>query len=117
MNTETHLLFGMMIGGFLGLIISVLLPDVTIMNICFSTCFGGIGGIIPDKLEPATSWKHRQFFHSQKTFLLLSFILSLTSIMTILSFSDWISFSLLGTLAGYLSHLFLDVLTPARLPR
>lgn len=117
MDTETHFLFGIIIGGFLGYMISAFLSDVTIMNLCFSTCFGGIGGIIPDKLEPAMSWNHRQLFHSQKIFLILSIILFLTSIMTILSFSAWISFSVLGVLAGYLSHLCLDALTPVRLPR
>ncbi|MHA2203554.1 MAG: metal-dependent hydrolase [Candidatus Hodarchaeales archaeon] len=117
MDTETHILFGIVIGGLLGVIISVYQSDVTVMNIIFSTCFGGIGGIIPDKLEPATSWNHRQLFHSQRIFVVLSLTLSLACIMTILSFSDWIIFSLLGIIAGYLSHLFLDALTPVHLPR
>ncbi len=74
-----------------------------------------IGARTPDFLEPAFNNRHRSFFHSRKLgILLLGFIVVLLLLMeTFVYFSPF----LVGFLTGYISHLLLDALTPAGLPK
>nr|WP_319375850.1 hypothetical protein [uncultured Methanoregula sp.] len=72
------------------------------------------GAAIPDLLEPARHWTHRDFFHSRR----------------MLSFSGWLFLATAGIglflplfyyissfLIGYISHLLADSTTKAGLPR
>jgi membrane-bound metal-dependent hydrolase YbcI (DUF457 family) len=78
------------------------------------------GTLAPDILEPATSRRHRGFFHSRGALALIVPFLCLSSLGTIMNsfFSDSTLFYYLSCfLLGYAVHLLADSLTPAGLPR
>lgn len=89
---------------------------------------GAIGGCAPDVLEPATSYNHRQFFHSQTAGLfalvgLVAIILDPISRHVDVSQPAQVDWERLigkaqvkGTLTGGISHLALDSRTTMGLP-
>lgn len=74
---------------------------------------GGIVASIPDLLEPATSPNHRGIFHSLLCGLAV-FYVAFGKPSANLSLPN--QFSLRAVALSYLSHLFLDSLTPKSLP-
>lgn len=74
------------------------------------------GSILPDIIEPATYWTHREFFHSKK--LLLILIVAATLLMSIWVFLLKSQFLLYisSFLLGYIFHLLLDSFTKIGLP-
>jgi membrane-bound metal-dependent hydrolase YbcI (DUF457 family) len=79
-----------------------------------------IGSVIPDFIEPATSWRHRSLFHSfQALFaVIILFIATGLLALVIAFFSDFSAFFLLSCFfLGYVFHLLADSITPAGLPR
>ena len=78
------------------------------------------GTLAPDILEPATSRRHRGFFHSRGALVLIVPFLCLSSLGTIMFsffFEATLFYYLSCFLLGYSFHLFADSLTPAGLPR
>ncbi len=84
-----------------------------IINSTTGTIFGAIGGILPDKIEPAKNPHHRKFFHSKST---LAFISYKTYQYNNKEFPHIIKNSINSFTAGYASHLILDSMTPKGLP-
>ncbi|MDD4253535.1 MAG: hypothetical protein PHT74_10390 [Methanoculleus horonobensis] len=78
-----------------------------------------IGSIIPDILEPATSWKHRGKYHSKRA---LKYILTISTIAAILGYisiifaTSPILYIASGLFLGYSLHLLADSITPMGLP-
>jgi hypothetical protein len=72
-----------------------------------------IGSGIPDILEPASHWTHRNKFHSKKTLRLSIGIFSITA--TIGLFSP-IFFYISCFFLGYMFHLLADNITKVGLP-
>jgi len=73
---------------------------------------GGIVGILPDILEPATSPNHRGFFHSFAFIAILLWAFGIFGVKLTLRATAFCA----ATMLCYLSHLFLDSLTPRSLP-
>lgn len=72
-----------------------------------------IGGRLPDILEPAYDYTHRDVFHSRKFLILLYYSLPITLFIGVIV--NWVFF--LSFLAiGYIGHLWLDSTTPMGLP-
>lgn len=70
--------------------------------------------ILPDVLEPATDYKHRNFFHSKRVLkFLLKYALGITFIFAL--FFHW-GFYIFFGIIGYVLHLLLDSTTPMGLP-
>lgn len=74
---------------------------------------GTVGGILPDKLEPAYDPNHRKFFHSITMGTALGFGLYPLHKSNLPDLAKGIL--TVGTI-GYLSHLALDSQTPKGLP-
>jgi membrane-bound metal-dependent hydrolase YbcI (DUF457 family) len=72
-----------------------------------------IGSGIPDILEPAYHWNHRDKFHSKKTLRVSVAVFSITAIIGLFfPLSYYISCFFLG----YMFHLLADSLTKVGLP-
>jgi membrane-bound metal-dependent hydrolase YbcI (DUF457 family) len=80
--------------------------EFAVVGVCGASC-----GILADVLEPATNPNHRGFFHSMIfAGVLLWLLVRMSGRLTTLRCA-------LGTMTlCYLSHLFLDCLTPRSLP-
>lgn len=107
---RTHLVGGG-IAGFGVLLLSGI--DIKFMEMILAIGVSIVGAMFPDVLEPATSGNHRSFFHSY-TVLLIAILFGFMILKNMGSFG---SNTLAGLfLVGYISHLLLDVSTPAGLP-
>lgn len=107
MRKEAHLIFASVIGYLLVELLSLIGVTIMANNLMrvASAVLAMVGALIPDRLEKPRI-RHRKFFHS-KLFLLCLLIL-------IYAFKEYIL--LVALLAGYVSHLFLDWGTTAKLP-
>ena len=79
-----------------------------------------IGSVIPDRIEPATSCRHRGLFHSVSALFVVFCLFGLTALiaLVIAFFSEFSAFYLLSCFfLGYLFHLLADSITPMGLPR
>jgi membrane-bound metal-dependent hydrolase YbcI (DUF457 family) len=79
-----------------------------------------IGSIIPDVIEPATSYRHRGLFHSFSALLVIFFLFGSTALIALVIsfFSEFSAFYLWSCFfLGYLFHLLADAITPMGLPR
>jgi len=79
-----------------------------------------IGSLIPDFLEPATSYRHRGLFHSLRAFKASVFLFGSTALFAvgIAFFSEFSVFYLASCFfLGYMFHLIVDAITPMGLPR
>lgn len=72
------------------------------------------GAILPDKLDPPFSPKHRKFAHS-KGILFLFIMITAFTLFLLSTQENLVIWSLYFFLIGYISHLALDSLTPAGL--
>lgn len=75
-----------------------------------------IGSLLPDILEPAYDYNHREFFHSRK--LLFILIVAATLLMSIWVFllkSQYFLYTS-SLLLGYILHLLLDSFSKIGLP-
>jgi inner membrane protein len=76
-----------------------------------------IGSVLPDIIEPPRNRRHRKFFHSLVFLaLLLAFMHNTYALLLTGGLADEVAFGLFFAVAGYVSHLILDALTPSRLP-
>lgn len=69
---------------------------------------------LPDFIEPAFNYKHRQYFHSKSFAKILGALFVVSFVAGFLI--EWVNiFAFL--IVGYLFHLFLDSTTPMGLPK
>ena len=113
-NSDTHMLIGGGIGAlcYLGYKwINHKKPSA--LGVIASFGLGGIGGLLPDILEPATNPNHRKLFHSVGTGALLG-----TGLVTNLRKEKKTEndLALIILLLSYLSHLAGDATTTKSLP-
>ncbi|PKL69952.1 MAG: hypothetical protein CVV30_00835 [Methanomicrobiales archaeon HGW-Methanomicrobiales-1] len=119
MNSREHIFIGIiaffMYAYFIGNIVS------SINNaLIWGAAAVVIGSIIPDFIEPATSYRHRGFFHSFGTLVVIFCLFGLTALIAlgIAFFSEFSAFYLASCFfLGYLFHLLADSITPMGLPR
>jgi membrane-bound metal-dependent hydrolase YbcI (DUF457 family) len=126
-NFKTHLVTGAVVGGCILLGCNLIdqsnriemkqMPAYDggelLKQLLVGVAIGGLAGILPDLLEPADSPFHRKFWHSG----LLSVALCRGMVKLGQSgLSEQTKACLQGGTAGYLSHLFLDSITPMGLP-
>lgn len=79
-----------------------------------------IGSIIPDWIEPATSYRHRGLFHSFSTLMAVGLLFGSTALIAVITafLSAFSAFYLISCFfLGYLFHLLADSITPMGLPR
>ena len=119
MERSTHLFTGVLV--FIGF--SLVLEAVNKTH-GFPWIYGliivSIGSILPDILEPATSWRHRGIFHSMRVLLIILPLFCIVSLITLIVsfFSPSNLFYYLACFfLGYAFHLLVDSLTPRGLPK
>jgi len=118
MNREQHV--------FIGIVIFAVftLPFYYLAKIPANiVLYGGIGAvigsIIPDILEPATSWMHRGVGHSKRALKLTGKIFAIAALLGILSFFNsmfFIFYIIASFFLGYVAHLLADSTTAVGLP-
>lgn len=104
-NRPTHLAAGALAGAAVALFhpeLAHLPPD---RRMLVGAGLGGLGGVLPDLLEPAETPSHRGTAHS----------LASLGFMSRTAFQGCHP-ALAILLSGFISHLFLDASTPAGLP-
>lgn len=117
-NYQGHLIAGAITGGSIELIRKIgenkplELHDIAIF--CAQVCVGSMGGVLPDKLEPAIHPHHRKFFHSGAMILLIS--AGLYSLWKTDKVPEWVKWTGTALGAAYGLHLLIDGFTPAGLP-
>ncbi|MBI5001356.1 MAG: metal-dependent hydrolase [Euryarchaeota archaeon] len=75
-----------------------------------------IASSLPDIFEPAWTNKHRGGFHSRRA-LVAALVMCALGVYLLLNYTPIYSHVTLFVSLGYASHLMLDALTPAGLPR
>ncbi|MGM0405173.1 MAG: metal-dependent hydrolase [Thermoplasmatota archaeon] len=128
MRRNTHLIGGILFGltGYF-ILVSVRLGTISPYSIFFDLfeesmmvkttllfVFLTSGALIPDKLDPPFSPKHRKFAHSKAILFLFITITALTLFLLSIQ-KNLVLWSLYFFLLGYISHLALDSLTPGGL--
>lgn len=91
-------------------------PLESIAGLILAPLFGSFGGVIPDKLEPATDPNHRDFCHSITGGTAISFGISKLSADTESIGFNLFNVCLRSTGVGYITHLVDDAGTPKRIP-
>ena len=77
------------------------------------------GSLVPDILEPATSYRHRRLFHSVRALFVVSILFAASALVAlgIAFFSDFSAFYIVSCFfLGYMFHLLADSVTPMGLP-
>jgi membrane-bound metal-dependent hydrolase YbcI (DUF457 family) len=115
---QSHLIAGAVTGGSIDIIRKVKdnkpLEPRDIAMICGEVCLGAVGGVLPDRLEPAIHPHHRKFFHS---ILFLSLIgVGLVLLWESECIAEWIKWLLTALAVAFIIHLIIDGFTPAGLP-
>ena len=89
-------------GGDFGWIFAILLISL----------LGMVGGVLPDMLEPPTDPRHRGPFHYLGGGLCVVFmgVILIVDTSILETFSDLASWAVISLIAGYASHIILDVL-------
>ena len=121
MNNREHVFIGIVIffvyNFFNNTIINSFLYPLVGLSISTTWLYGVIlaviGSGIPDILEPAYHWNHRDKFHSKKTLKISGGIFSITAIIGLFS---PLSFYISCIFLGYFFHLLADSLTKVGLP-
>ncbi|MCW1296846.1 MAG: metal-dependent hydrolase [Candidatus Parvarchaeota archaeon] len=110
MRRETHFLFAFLVGFFLTEIIGFFesIATFSFKERVANAIFCSFGSLLPDVIEVPEKRKHRKFFHSVTTLLIMLFF----SIYFIKNNELRIA----SFLIGYASHLFLDFFTAFKLP-
>lgn len=114
-NAKTHFLVGAGVGAIIYCLIKkaqnqpIELPGLLGMGLA-----GGVAGLLPDIIEPATSPNHRRFAHS--IIALVALGSSISKLNENQNFEATQKELLLTLAFGYGSHLLLDAGTPASLP-
>ena len=143
-NAETHKTLGALAGFVSLLLLPPLSPTAGTATLIGRIAGGAAGGLLPDRLEPATNPRHRRTCHSATVGgAALSCVDAARRLETflenksaelrraasgqsdavsrfLLNFAAWITEFLgsaaVGVVAGYISHLAADLRTPAGIP-
>lgn len=76
-----------------------------------------IGGIAPDLMEPALSYKHRRFFHSKLFLVILSAIVIFIIYLLFNNSTEELIILAGAFILGIIVHLLADATTKMGLPR
>jgi len=114
-NKMTHAAIGALIAftGY-GLYKYIKEESMSLEEIVVSLIVGGLFGLVPDIIEPATSPNHRAFFHSILMLIMLVFVNY--EFWRIENFSDTLKLIILAASIGYGSHILTDSTTEKRVP-
>lgn len=88
----------------------------SILSLIMAPLAGAAGGVIPDKLEPATSPDHREFYHSLAGGSAIGIGLSKIPINTENINLNLFNVCLRSSGIGYVTHLVQDAGTPKSIP-
>ena len=88
--------------------------NLTIQGVLGSLVLGGLAGVLPDLLEPATNPNHRSFFHSLALLSMLAYGNKKVWDSQNLTEDQKLVFSLFSV--GFGSHLACDSSTPKSIP-
>jgi membrane-bound metal-dependent hydrolase YbcI (DUF457 family) len=109
-NRGTHIGIGI---GLVILLSYVLNNYLRLTNIDSFALLGVLlGSIIPDILDPPTSYKHRRFFHSKRVRKYMGYVSIGVVLVIITPLLNAVTFFCLG----YFLHLMADSTTPMGLP-
>lgn len=117
-NFQSHLTAGAVAGGSIAILQKIgdnkplELQDIAL--VCCDVCIGAVGGVLPDRLEPAIHPHHRKFFHSGAMILLIS--VGLYCLWKAESIPEWVKWAGTALIVTYGLHLLIDGFTPAGLP-
>jgi len=110
MNRQTHITIGVIAAGF----ISFFIDGLTLgPSLGYAIVGGFVGSLIPDRIEPATHYTHRDFFHSVTLMRILLPIMLVTFLISFFIASVWLIFY---GIVGYEMHLLVDGTTPMGIP-
>jgi len=88
-------------------------PVESIAGLILAPIAGAIGGVVPDKLEPATDPNHRAFCHSISSGAAISLGLSKIPLTTEHRSLNLLNVCVRSSGVGYVTHLVQDAGTPA----
>lgn len=91
-------------------------PFESLAGIILAPIAGAIGGVVPDKLEPATDPNHRGFCHSITGGAVLCTGISKIPLQTDNRNLNLLNVCLRSSGVGYATHLLQDSATPMGLP-
>ena len=115
LNRYEHAIIGALVAlGLYGLYKYVKQEEPTIQGALGSLIVGGLAGIAPDILEPATSPTHRSLFHSITLLVVLAYANQKVWESQNLSEDQKLFIHMLS--AAYGSHLVSDSVTPKSIP-
>ncbi len=112
MNKQQHLTIGV-VAFFLYTYFIYIIIKISTEAITYAFIAVVLGSIIPDILEPPTSWMHRGLGHSKRALKLTGKILA-TATLVGLFFSTFYIIS--SFFLGYVFHLLADATTEVGLP-
>ncbi|MEX0567537.1 MAG: metal-dependent hydrolase [Candidatus Njordarchaeota archaeon] len=116
-NKWNHILTGALIGSgciyYHAVIVGRRINQADIL-ILKALLFGGLGGILPDLLEPADNPHHRKFFHSIAFTLICLY--ENQKLMENTSINEETKNLVSSLTTGYITHLLLDSETVSGLP-
>jgi len=111
MNRQSHIIIGIIVAGF----ISYLIDGFTLgPSLGYALVGGFVGSILPDRIEPANYYTHRDFFHSVKFMRILGVVLLVSLPISFFITPFWFVFY---GIIGYEMHLLADDTTPMGLPK
>lgn len=117
MNKQEHLAIGIIAFFLYYFIISFIKSSNNFIAYAFIAII--LGSIIPDVLEPPTSWMHRASGHSKRALKLTAKIFAVTAIIGLFAFFFYL-FSIFYVISnfflGYALHLLADSTTKVGLP-
>lgn len=109
MNTKEHFTLAII----LLIVIYFILNWLNLLNYFSYASVLIIGSVLPDIIEPAKDYTHRNYFHSKRFLKILYYSLIPTFLMGIFFNKVLYIFFLI---LGYISHLWLDSTTKMGLP-
>lgn len=115
LDKAEHAIIGALVSlGLYGLYKYVKQEKPTVLGALGSLVVGGLAGIAPDLLEPATSPSHRSFFHSLALLAMLAYGNQRVWKSQNLTRNQKLTISMFS--AAYGSHLLSDSSTPKSIP-
>ena len=112
MRTATHAFTA----GLVAFVIAVFFVEFELTTGLFFWPYVGLAylaGILPDRIEPPTSWQHRAKWHSERCLQAMLILLIVGWAVGMLTGYFFLMFFALG----YVIHLVEDATTPVGLPR